>query len=48
MFQYCEVTSGMFIIVKYLFSRSKAAEAPPRRHTTTLAPGLKRKSLPKE
>ena len=30
---------GMFIIVKYLFSRSNVALAP-RRHTATAAPGL--------
>jgi len=34
-------TSSEIRIVKYLFKRSKAADAPPLRHTTTLAPGLK-------
>ena len=40
MFQYCDETIGMFEIVKYLLSRSKAAVAPPRRQLTTAAAGL--------
>ena len=48
LFQYWELTTGIFRIVKYLFRRSKAADAPPLRHTTTLAPGLNFSSFPKE
>ena len=40
LFQYCDDTTGMFEIVKYLFSRSNVALAPPRRHTATAAAGL--------
>ena len=40
LFQYCDETTGMFERVKYLFRRSNAALAPPRRHTTTAAAGL--------
>lgn len=40
LFQYCDETTGIFVMVKYLFSRSNAALAPPRRHTTTAAAGL--------
>jgi hypothetical protein len=39
-FQYCEVTMGILLIIKYLFSRSNAALAPPRRQLTTAAAGL--------
>ena len=39
-FQYWEDTTGMEEMVKYLFSRSKAALAPPLRQLTTAAAGL--------
>ena len=39
-FQYWDDTTGMLEMVKYLFSRSKAALAPPRRQLTMAAPGL--------
>ena len=39
-FQYWEATTGMFIIWKGMFSVSKEAVAPPRRHTATAAAGL--------
>ena len=31
LFQYCDGTTGMLLMVKYLFSRSNVALAPPRR-----------------
>ena len=37
-FQYWLPAMTMFEMVKYLFSSSKVAEAPPRRQTTTDAP----------
>ena len=37
-FQYCDDTTGMLHIVKYLFRRSNAAVAPPLLHETTHAP----------
>ena len=40
-FQYWDDTTGILLMVKYLFSRSKAALAPPRRQFTTQAAGLK-------
>ena len=40
-FQYWEDTRGMRAMVKYLFSRSKEALAPPLRQLTTAAAGLK-------
>ena len=40
MFQYWEVTMGMFIIWKGMFSVSYTAVAPPRRHTATAAAGF--------
>ena len=40
LFQYCDETTGMLLMVKYLFSRSKVALAPPRRHTATAAAGF--------
>lgn len=40
LFQYWELTTGMQLMVKYLFRRSKVALAPPRRHTATAAAGL--------
>ena len=39
-FQYCDPTMCMLQIVKYLFSLSKAALAPPLRQETTAAPSL--------
>ena len=48
MFQYREETMGIWLMVKYLFSWSSAAVAPPRRAETTAAPGLKRRPLPAE
>ena len=38
--QYWEGATGILLMVKYLFSRSKAALAPPRRQDTTAAPIL--------
>ena len=47
LFQYCDDTTGMLLIVKYLFNLSNVALAPPRRQTATAAAGLKRSnSLP--
>ena len=40
LFQYCDDTTGILLIVKYLFSLSKHALAPPLRHTATAAAGL--------
>lgn len=40
LFQYCDATTGMLFMVKYLFRRSNVALAPPRRHTATAAAGL--------
>ena len=40
LFQYCDDTTGIRAIVKYLFSRSNDALAPPRRQLTTAAAGL--------
>ena len=48
MFQYCEVTSGMFIIWKGMLSVSKTALAPPRRHTATAAAGFPAMAAPLE
>ena len=33
LFQYCDDTTGMLLIVKYLFNLSNVALAPPRRQT---------------
>ena len=46
MFQYFEDTTGIQLMVKYLFSASSAAVVPPRRAETTAAPGLYRSALP--
>ena len=40
LFQYCDGTTGMLLIVNYLFKRSNVALAPPLRHTATAAAGL--------
>ena len=40
LFQYCYGTTGILLMVKYLFKRSKVALAPPLRHTATAAAGL--------
>ena len=38
MFQYWLLTTGMPLMVKYLFSTSKEEALPPRRQVTTAAP----------
>ena len=48
MFQYREETTGIWLMVKYLFSWSRVAVVPARRAEATAAPGFRRRCLPAE